>query len=235
MSLPALAMTIAATLKLSERTGNVIENKGPLWKTREQTGNACESKGLSWSLSRPRFRTDNVPLPALARMIVETLKMKEQTGNVIENKGPLWKTREQTGNVCETKGLSRSLSRPCFRTGNIPLPGLARMTVETSKMSERTGNVTENKGLLWKTWRLTGNFPESKGLSWSLSRPCFRTDNVPLPARARMIVEILKMKERTGNVIENKGLPWKTWWRTGNVYENKGLIRSTRECCWKQR
>jgi hypothetical protein len=30
------------------------------------------------------------------------------------------------------------------------------------------------------------------------------------------------LKERSGNVIENKGPPWKTWERCGNVYENKG-------------
>jgi hypothetical protein len=30
-----------------------------------------------------------------------------------------------------------------------------------------------------------------------------------------------KMKEQTGNVIENKGLLWKTREQTGNVYENK--------------
>jgi hypothetical protein len=29
------------------------------------------------------------------------------------------------------------------------------------------------------------------------------------------------MKEQTGNVIENKGLLWKTREQTGNVYENK--------------
>jgi hypothetical protein len=66
-------------------------------------------------------------------MIVESLKMKEQSGNVVENKGPLWKTREQTENRCETKGLCRSLSRPCVRTGNMPLAALARMVVETLK------------------------------------------------------------------------------------------------------
>jgi hypothetical protein len=35
-------------------------------------------------------------------------------------------------------------------------------------------------------------------------------------------VVTLKMKVRSGNVIENKGLLWKTWGRSGNVYENKG-------------
>jgi hypothetical protein len=30
------------------------------------------------------------------------------------------------------------------------------------------------------------------------------------------------MRERTGNVVENKGSPWKTCGRTGNVAENKG-------------
>jgi hypothetical protein len=32
----------------------------------------------------------------------------------------------------------------------------------------------------------------------------------------------LKLKERTGNVYENKGTVWKDWERTGNVIENKG-------------
>jgi hypothetical protein len=31
-----------------------------------------------------------------------------------------------------------------------------------------------------------------------------------------------KMNEQCGNVIENKGLLWKTWRQSGNVYENKG-------------
>jgi hypothetical protein len=31
--------------KLSERTGNVYENKGPLWKTSERSGNVIENKG----------------------------------------------------------------------------------------------------------------------------------------------------------------------------------------------
>jgi hypothetical protein len=30
---------------LNERTGNVVENKGPLWKTREQSGNVHENTG----------------------------------------------------------------------------------------------------------------------------------------------------------------------------------------------
>jgi hypothetical protein len=33
------------SLKLKERTGNVYENKGPLWKTRGRSGNVIENKG----------------------------------------------------------------------------------------------------------------------------------------------------------------------------------------------
>jgi hypothetical protein len=32
----------------------------------------------------------------------------------------------------------------------------------------------------------------------------------------------LKLTERCGNVIENKGSLWKTWMQSRNVYENKG-------------
>jgi hypothetical protein len=31
-----------------------------------------------------------------------------------------------------------------------------------------------------------------------------------------------KVKERRGNVYENKGPLWKTGWQSGNVVENKG-------------
>jgi hypothetical protein len=37
-------------------------------------------------------------------------------------------------------------------------------------------------------------------------------------------VVTLKMLDRGGNVVENKGALWKTWGRSGNVYENKGDI-----------
>jgi hypothetical protein len=33
------------TLKLKDQRGNVVENKGPLWKTRRQSGNVMENKG----------------------------------------------------------------------------------------------------------------------------------------------------------------------------------------------
>jgi hypothetical protein len=33
------------TAKLNERTGNVYENKGSLWKTWEQSSNVIETKG----------------------------------------------------------------------------------------------------------------------------------------------------------------------------------------------
>jgi hypothetical protein len=32
-------------LKMKERSGNLIENKGPVWKTQERSGNVCENKG----------------------------------------------------------------------------------------------------------------------------------------------------------------------------------------------
>jgi hypothetical protein len=34
-------------LFLTERSLNVVENKGPLWKTWERSGNVCEKTGLS--------------------------------------------------------------------------------------------------------------------------------------------------------------------------------------------
>jgi hypothetical protein len=33
------------SLKMNERSGNVYENKGTLWKTRERSGNVYENKG----------------------------------------------------------------------------------------------------------------------------------------------------------------------------------------------
>jgi hypothetical protein len=33
------------------------------------------------------------------------------------------------------------------------------------------------------------------------------------------------VKERRGNVYENKGSLWKKWGRSGNVVENKGTYR----------
>jgi hypothetical protein len=104
---------IVEARKLKEQTRNVIENKGPLWKTREQTGNRCETRGLCRSPSRPCFRIGSIPLPAFARMIVEARKLKEQSRNVIENKGPLWKTRRLSGNVYENKGLSQQIRECC--------------------------------------------------------------------------------------------------------------------------
>jgi hypothetical protein len=44
-------------------------------------------------------------------------------------------------------------------------------------------------------------------------------------------VVTLKMTERSGNVIENKGPLLKKWERNGNVYENKGDLRKKEECC----
>ena len=32
---------------LNERSGNVYENKGPLWKTPDRSGNVFENKGVS--------------------------------------------------------------------------------------------------------------------------------------------------------------------------------------------
>jgi hypothetical protein len=38
------------------------------------------------------------------------------------------------------------------------------------------------------------------------------------------------LTEQCGNVIENKGRPWKTLSLSGNVYENKGDTSIKREC-----
>jgi hypothetical protein len=45
MSLPTFATTTLVSLKLNELSGNVYENKGPLWKTRRQSWNVHENKG----------------------------------------------------------------------------------------------------------------------------------------------------------------------------------------------
>jgi hypothetical protein len=42
---------------------------------------------------------------------------------------------------------------------------------------------------------------------------------------------IRKVNERTGNVIENKGMLWKTPERSWNVYENKEDRSGIWECC----
>jgi hypothetical protein len=50
-------------------------------------------------------------------------------------------------------------------------------------------------------------------------------DNMPLPMphrKKRKKAVTLKLNERCGNVIENKGPLWKTWERSWNVYDNKG-------------
>ena len=38
--------TAGKELFLKERTGNVVENKGGLWKTRERSGNVHENTGI---------------------------------------------------------------------------------------------------------------------------------------------------------------------------------------------
>jgi hypothetical protein len=58
-----------------------------------------------------------------------------------------------------------------------------------------------------------------------------QVDSMSLPARATTTAVTLKLNERTGNVIENKGWLWKAWERTGNVIENKGSYANNRECC----
>ena len=42
--------------------------------------------------------------------------------------------------------------------------------------------------------------------------------------------EFFFLNEQRGNVIENKGRPWKTLGLSGNVYENKGDAMIRREC-----
>jgi hypothetical protein len=45
MSLPVLYHDGVVNSKMNERTGNVYENKGSLWKTRERSANVYENKG----------------------------------------------------------------------------------------------------------------------------------------------------------------------------------------------
>jgi len=40
--------TTVVTLKMLQRCVNVIENKGPLWKTQGLSGNVYENKGDIW-------------------------------------------------------------------------------------------------------------------------------------------------------------------------------------------
>jgi hypothetical protein len=46
MSSLAFAIVTLVTMKIKEQSGNVIEKKGALWKTRRLTGNVIENKGL---------------------------------------------------------------------------------------------------------------------------------------------------------------------------------------------
>ena len=78
---------------LNERTENVIENKGPLWKTRMPAAN-------EFSQGPRNFAGDSVSLSFIAplcqclrsAMRANNSNLNERTENVIENKGPLWKT-----------------------------------------------------------------------------------------------------------------------------------------------
>jgi hypothetical protein len=62
--------------KLKEQSGNVYENKGPVWKTRGDTqspqrGQPCEGQIVCWRRRRKK----------------NSQKLKEQSRNVYENKG----------------------------------------------------------------------------------------------------------------------------------------------------
>jgi hypothetical protein len=43
--------------------------------------------------------------------------------------------------------------------------------------------------------------------------------------------EYTKMNERSGNVIESKGMLWKAAEAGSNLFENKGDRQEIRECC----
>jgi hypothetical protein len=43
--------------------------------------------------------------------------------------------------------------------------------------------------------------------------------------------EFSKLNERSEDVSENKGPPWKNSLQSQNVYEKKALSRLIRECC----
>jgi hypothetical protein len=55
MSPPQTKATPQQPQKLNERTGNVLENKGSLWKTYERSGNVVDNKGHS-SMIRECYR-----------------------------------------------------------------------------------------------------------------------------------------------------------------------------------
>jgi hypothetical protein len=75
VSSPPFGETTVATSKLNERTGNVYENKGPLW-------------GTSGCMTSPsHFQAGSVSLPPPGETTVATRKFNERTGNVYENKG----------------------------------------------------------------------------------------------------------------------------------------------------
>jgi phosphoribosyl-AMP cyclohydrolase len=54
MSSLAFATTTLVTLKIKEQSGNVVENKGALWKTGERSGNIVENKRLTGQIGECR-------------------------------------------------------------------------------------------------------------------------------------------------------------------------------------
>jgi hypothetical protein len=124
----------------TERTGNVYENKGALWKNWERTGNIVENKGSYVSISGILLKVKSLSLNgagdrcqkmkgrqqakatrAQGSSNDERIKLNERTGNFYENKGPLWKTWERTGNVVENKGTYGPAAGILLKTQDLSL------------------------------------------------------------------------------------------------------------------
>ena len=96
---------------LTERCGNVLENKGRLWKTRDEAGMYLKTDDANQSstLFREVRKQQKSPLFRLDRKSAsseeEFLFLTERCGNIIENKGALLKTRGEAGMYKKTKEM----------------------------------------------------------------------------------------------------------------------------------
>jgi len=97
---------------LHERRGNVVENKGALWKKPERSGDVYENKG-----GRAGFgiqdrqdqgtypnRLDRAGWVSSPACLNKGILLQERSGNVIENKGAWWNKPVGRAHVYENKG-----------------------------------------------------------------------------------------------------------------------------------
>jgi hypothetical protein len=118
------------------------------------------------------------------RTSLVTLKLKERCGNVYENKGPLWKTRGRSGNVLENKGIC----------GFNP-----RMSLKANELSNNPESVRSFFDAAYCVVHV-----RETGVRRTFGRHNRPRQDVAWD-RQRTTLATLKLKERCGNVYENKG------------------------------